>query len=148
MPPKKSRWTTEELDAYRESCLRIVPEAIQEDYIRLAADMGFWNEHYATAYSRWLELKMRRDTMYATRYAVVRAQLEANTEKKVPIADVEQAMSRDEGYLQASTALIGAEAEKVRLWGVLDALRCKRDMLVSLGAHMRAEMAAGLNEGD
>jgi len=30
--------------------------------------------------------------------------------------------------------------EKIRLYGVIDAVRTKRDMLISIGAQVRAEM--------
>jgi hypothetical protein len=47
---------------------------------------------------------------------------------------------RDPDGQQARAKEVAADAERVRLYGVLDALRSKRDMLISLGAHIRAEM--------
>lgn len=129
--------------------MRVVPEAIQEEFARLPSDMAFWNARYAEAYRRWLEAKQERETMHGRRYQELRDQLLAagHAERGI-VADTERSLEIDDVLAVAVAAEIDAEVRKVRLWGVLDALRTKRDMLVSLGAHMRAEMGSGLNEGD
>lgn len=59
---------------------------------------------------------------------------------RVTVAEIEATTTTDAHYLESCTAEIVAEGEKVRLHGVMETLRTKRDMLISLGAHMRSTM--------
>ena len=53
---------------------------------------------------------------------------------------VEAEAVNDPKYVEAKRNEVYLEAETKRLVGMVDAVRTKRDMLVSLGAHIRAEM--------
>jgi hypothetical protein len=53
---------------------------------------------------------------------------------------VESAVEMDQRNFDAKMRAIEAEVDEKRLRGVLDAVRTKRDMLISLGAHVRIEM--------
>lgn len=143
--------TADEIDLYQWECVEIDAFAIQEEYMRLPADLAYWNERYASVHRHWLEMKAKRERVYAERLMVVRQglqfELDSDPLKKgrITISEVEVGVMRDDAYMAVRDKEISAEAEKIRLWGVLDAIRAKKDMLVSLGAHMRAEMAGGLS---
>lgn len=142
--------TEDEVGEYLWECVRIDPLVIQEEYVRLPSDLAYWNERYASAYRFWLEIKDRRERTEAQLAVTLRKDLELELAHnphrtgKVTVGEVAGAVASSEEYRSVRAKEIGAEAEKVRLWGVLDAIRTKRDMLVSLGATQRAEMESGL----
>lgn len=126
---------------YLRECVRIEPMALEEEFVRVPADLAYWNEEYSKIYQFWLERKMIREQVQAMVQTECREHLEITKKGGKPtVGEVENEMILDTRYQQAKSKEIQAESEKVRLAGVLDALRSKRDMLISLGAHMRAEM--------
>jgi len=128
-------------DEYLRECVAIEPLAIQEEYVRLPADLAYWNAQYANAQRAHLLAKVNLDVLERELYPVIRAELEAGgraTEKMI-----EAGIGQSEVWVEAKREVAEAEAEKGRLYGVLDAVRSKKDMLISLGAHLRIEM-----EGD
>lgn len=148
--PKKFQ-TEAEVEAYFWECVHLEPLAIQEEFVRMSADYAYWNERSAEAFKHWQELKSKREEVYATRLKEVREELQFELDSspdkkgKVTVSEVESAVLADRYYRDAKTEEITAEAEKVRLVGFMEALRTKRDMLISLGATQRAEMDSGLS---
>lgn len=140
--------------AYLAECVKIEPTALEEEFIRIPADLSFWNQRYADTYQLWLECKLKRETLYATLYRDKKMDLENNAQPrtlasgkpgafKAPSESaIDTEILLDDSYQNARAEEIAAESEKVRLWGIMDALRSKRDMLISIGAHQRAEMQA------
>ena len=129
----------DDVDKYLMDCVALEPMALEEEFIRLPADLAYWNNRYAEVYRYWLERKLITAKLSAERKGELRAEMLIDA-KRVTISEVEDALTVDPGYQQAMAKQNAADAEKVRLHGVLDAIRTKRDMLISLGAHMRAEM--------
>ena len=130
-----------DIDQYLEECTKIEPMALQEEFVRVPADLAFWNGKYANVYQHWLEMKLAREICFAKLWQHHQTQLLINTPKgKATISEVEAAVFQDAEYIDAKVKEITAEGEKVRLYGIMDSLRSKRDMLISLGAHQRAEM--------
>lgn len=149
------RFTTEaEIDHYMWQCVEIEPLVINEEFVRVPSDMAYWNERFASVFRHWKECKAKRERVWSERLFGLRRDLELESERKaaaslltapkfkLTVDMVEAAVHRDEQYQQAVDREIAAESEKVRLYGVLEAIRAKRDMLVSLGAQMRAELDA------
>lgn len=128
----------DELDTYLKDSVRIVPEAIQEEFVRLPADLALWNHRYAQAYQLFVTRKVDADRLEALLEIEHRERL--TMAGKTTESQVKAAVETDSRMYDARRALIDAEVEKVRLNGVLDAVRSKRDMLISIGAHQRAEM--------
>lgn len=126
-------------DQYLAACVRIEPTRITDEFVRVPSDMAYWHEKYAVAYQQWLLAKLQREQTYATLYLQAQTAI-ALTGKKGTIADIENAVLQDPEYTATRAQEGIAEVAKIRLHGVLDTLRTKKDMLVSLGAHMRAEM--------
>jgi len=135
-----------EVDDYLSNCVIIEPLAIEEEFIRLPADLAYWNERFAQANRAFLIADIEEKRTEARLHLECRARLtvekgEDGKKVKAPtVSDIEAEVNGHEDMQRAQDRLIAAEAEKVRLYGVLDAIRTKREMVVSLGAHMRAEM--------
>ncbi len=143
--------TPQDLELYRKTCVRIEPLAIQEEYVRTPSDIAFWSEQYAMMYREWQLSKFNREQEWGR--AVKRAR-EALSHDPTPggtsgrgkptVDAVEAEALIDTNYVDAKKQEIMLEAEKVRLAGMMDAIRTKRDMLVSLGAHIRSEIEQGM----
>jgi hypothetical protein len=127
--------------AYLAECVTLIPEQIQEEFTRLSADMAYWGQRYADAYRLALDTEMERKRVYGQRFFDLAVELEVSSKKgKAPTADERKhAVEFDVAYLAARSRENRAEAEKIRLYGVLDAIKAKRDMLISLAAQQRAE---------
>jgi len=125
---------------YLRECVRIESSTLEEEFIRLPGDLAYWNHQYSRAYQTYLMAKNDLERVAASCSIIIRTQLGIENKGKVTISEVEQQLVMSADYQRAKGAEIVAEAEKVRLYGVLDALLSKRDMLISLGAHMRQEM--------
>lgn len=117
---------------------------INGEYVRLSADLAYWNEQYAHAYRSWRVAKLAIDRVKSEQRAIIRANLEFE-KAKVTIAEVESLVLCTPQYQDAVRTELDAEFEKMRLFGVVDAVRAKKEMLVSLGAHMRAEMGPDMS---
>ena len=117
----------------------IDPLEINEEFLRLPAQVAYWNAQYAEAYRRWLTSKNIVDRAFAVLYTEVRDEAESNRSKTTE-ATIKATVEMDPRYIEACQDQIAAEAEKVRLAGVLESLRTRRDALMSVGASMRAEL--------
>lgn len=136
--------TPEDLEAYRRACVRIEPEAINDEYVRVPSDLSYWSEMHANTYREWQLAKFAREQEWGS--AVTRSRAMLNSERGVasgrgPTVDqVDAHAINDADYVKAKRDEVYLEAETKRLLGMVDAIRTKRDMLVSLGAHIRAEL--------
>jgi hypothetical protein len=117
----------------------IDPLLLEEEFSGIGSRLAYWNEQYAESFRQFLRAKANYDRTEATRYLAIREELD-NGGKKPTEATVKANVEVDDEVVTARLRLVDCEAEKVRLWGVLDALRAKKDALISLGAHIRAEM--------
>jgi len=126
-------------DEYLRDCVRIEPLVIEEEFVRLPADLAFWNERYSQCVRTFLMAKLDADECEA-RLRIVHREMLLATGAKVTESQVDSAVTQDGATRDARIRLIEAEAAKQRLGGIVDAIRTKRDMLISLGAHMRAEL--------
>ena len=118
---------------------RIEPLAVQEEYIRVPGDLAYWNERYAQVLRTALLAEHERRT------AEARVALELRGAAKVEGAKptVDEVNSRVTVNAEVTKAVlteIEALAEKEQVRGVLEAIRSKKEMLISLGAHLREEM--------
>lgn len=129
-----------EVEQYLRDCVNIEPLALNEEFIRLPADVAYWNERYSKAYRGWSTAKVELDRIRAQKNLEIREAAKTGG-GKVTEAYVESLIEVDPAYVNSRMTLIEAEVEKTRLYGVLDAIRTKREMLVSLGAQIRQEMA-------
>jgi hypothetical protein len=125
--------------------LEIDDMQIKAEFIRLPADLAYYNGLYAEAIRTHLRAKHDLDLAGARLYHEHRDRLEATgkpTEKKI-----DSAVEEDPLYVEARNASDEAEAERLRLRGIVAALVTKCDMLQSLGSYMREEMHDPLVRG-
>ena len=128
-----------EVDKYLADCVTITPEAIQEEFIRVPADLAYWGELHAQAVKVHLTAKMEVERMAAKLAMEYRERMSVEG-KKTTEATVEAAVLLDSAYHEARLAAIEAEATRASLRSRFDAVAAKRDMVQSLGAQIRVEM--------
>jgi hypothetical protein len=128
-----------EIDDYLAEVVRIEPLALEEEFVRLPSDLAYWNERYAQAMRAHLVAEIDRNRLCAQLRIECRERI-LLTLPKATESMVESAVEMDQRNFDAKMRAIEAEVDEKRLRGVLDAVRTKRDMLISLGAHVRIEM--------
>jgi len=128
-----------EIDTYLYECVQIEPEALEEEFIRLPADIAYWNEKYSIALREYLLAKLRADETKALVTMETREFANASG-VKMTVGDLEAKVQLDDRVQDANLALVEAEAARQALRNRCDALMAKRDMLQSLGAKLRVEM--------
>lgn len=117
----------------------IEPVDISGEFARIASLLATYNEEYSKALSEHLRHKAAREREYSRAYLKYRTE-GLELQEKITEGVIKARVVLDKGYILANERAAAAEVEKVRLSGVLDALSTKRDALISLGAHLRAEM--------
>lgn len=130
-------------EAYLRASTQIDELIISEEFIRLPADVSYWNSMYAEAYRQFLIAEFDRKQSWANALSAARVVLadKGLGGARGPTVDaVEAEAMRDPNFVKAKRWEIQCESDKVRLAGVLEALRTKKDMLISYGANQRAEM--------
>jgi len=128
-----------EVDDYLAQCVTMDPLQLEEEFVQLPATLAYWNERYAEAQRGYLRAKVERERASSRLTMECRAVLEAK-KGKATVGDVEAAVNGHPEYMKTKDLELDTEIEKSRVYGVLDAIRAKKEMLISLGAHIRAEM--------
>jgi hypothetical protein len=120
MPDFTEYTTADSEDTYAKQSVEIVPEAIREEFVRVPSDMAFWGERYAEAVRAYLVAEQNRKATHARLRLTIRSVAAAG-----------------------GTKMTEAEAEAAKLAAKtrFDAVAAKRDMCMSLGAHIRSEMS-------
>lgn len=152
--PRAAKVAVEKPDE-RKRATSIIPEAIQDEYAAVPSDLARWNMVAAQADEEVRRAELELDVWEAERRLKVvedwRAAVEAEAE--VAAADKKKAAPRPPGedkidavvfadpdYRRRREAGIEAQRRKADALGMLDAIRAKKDMLISLGAHIRIEL--------
>lgn len=125
-PPKEDRWAPN---------FNIDPEGVKGEYTHVAPQLALLNEKYAQASATHIMAKHLRDVAYATVYA----EITSDAAKKPAEATIKNMILLDDRYQTAVQQYAAAEKAKLRAWGDCDAMRSKKEMLISLGATIRAE---------
>jgi len=112
---------------------------LNDEFVRVSSDLAYWNRSYAGAVKRLRLAEMDREGQEASLRLKYRAEAEASGQK-ITEGTLDALVVDSPQYKLALTVEVDSEHDKNRATGVVDAIRTKRDMLVSLGAHIRAEM--------
>lgn len=128
-----------EVDAYLADCVRIEPLALEEEFTRMPGDLAYWSERYVEAYQDFANCKRLLEQQEALLAVKYRHKIIADNMKPTE-AMIHELVVGDSNYQLAYQNFITAEVAKIRLNGILEALRTKKDMIISTGAHQRAEM--------
>ena len=113
---------------------------IDEHFRSVPAELAYYNARFADASEAYLTAKMMVERNRAKSYKDAVYRLEGSG-KKSTVAAIEAELQLDLEYQCAREAYVHAEAEKVRAKGLVEVVHAKKDMLVSLGAHIRSEMS-------
>jgi hypothetical protein len=127
------------VDEFLHNCVMIDPLQIQEEFVRVPAELAYWNEKLAVALRNHLRAKIDLDRTQA-RLRIEKRVVLAGPGGKVTESMVDSEVEQDKTYQDALEATVAAEVERSRLRGVVEAIQAKRDMLTMLGSHIRAEM--------
>lgn len=128
-----------DVEQYLRECIEIDALAIESEFVRIPADLAYWGERYAEAHRDYLAAKIDAKRITARMFLEQRIAIQADGERATEAytnARVEESTT----WLDAQNALLEAEARRESIKGTLDAVRAKRDMVVSLGAQIRAQM--------
>lgn len=119
--------------------VRIDPIRIQAEYLRLPGELAYWHAMLANAHQdhREAELALRRTA--ARLRSRHRARLTALGDR-ITEGELQAAVEDDPAWVARMVDEIECEARVGRLRALCRALDAKRDMLVSLGAHIRVEL--------
>ncbi len=128
-------------EEYLKECLVIEPEAITEEFVRIPGDLSYWNAEYSRALQESLDATTERKRVRAELYLNIRTEL-LEDGHKVTEGIVDASVESHPDYVEAQKAENEAAARKADVYGTLDSVRAKKDMLVSLGAMLREEMGA------
>jgi hypothetical protein len=120
-------------------CVTIDQTNLQDEYQRIAADYAYWSEKCSVSQQTYLLRKMERQRMWAQTKIELRETLTMQGER-VTEARLDTETEVNDEYCAAKEMEIIAEVDYTKLKGYLEAIKTKREMLISLGAHMRQEM--------
>lgn len=130
-----------EVTTYLRECVTIEPMALEEEFVRVPSDLAYWGARWADAQKAAALAKLQRDQVEAAIDAEHRAEAAAAGEK-VTEKVIASRVASDDRMRACEIELIEAEARAARARAFADAVRAKKDMVVSLGSQVRAEMAA------
>jgi hypothetical protein len=116
---------------------------LEGECARLPGRVAYVGTQYALAERLASEHKLALKVEEGRLYNQMRAVLEA-TKGKTTEKAVDHAVVTSDSYQDHVRRLADAEQQAQELRSLLEALRTKRDMLVSIGAGRRAEAAGGL----
>ena len=128
------------VDQYLAQSVTVEPLQLEEEFVRLPADLAYWHARAADALREYQMSKLEQDKTEANLRIVVREHIIA-TGGKPTESQVESGVMLRPEYSEARARTIEAEVDYQRLRGVCEAVRVKRDALVALGQQARAEMS-------
>ena len=127
-------------DSFLQDVIDINPLNINEHFQKVPAELAYYNQKYADAVEEYLVAKHTCERAYATAFNHYSNGSEAANGRKPTVASIEANVQLDDDYHIAKMVLINAESEKQHLRGKVDVVSAKKEMLISLGAHIRVEM--------
>lgn len=131
----------DDLDTYEAQSIHIDEDNIRSEFTRVSSDVAFWGKRFARAHRAWLAAKRSRDEVRAMVYLEMRETLESLESKKPTEATINARVETDQRVREAEAHVIECEYERETAKSTCNAVIAKRDMLISLGAVIRSEMA-------
>ena len=132
---------TQDDDSYYEECVNLSVDDIKAEFCRLPADLAYWGARHAEALEVWKTAKSYRESTEARLHLIQRETLAVGGSKRPTVADIAAAVTMAPEYSSAHAAEISAEAAHLAAKNRFLAVSAKKDILQSLGAHVRMEMS-------
>lgn len=136
---------TEDDQQYASRCARTDVNDLNGEYARVPADLYYWRGRWVDCLEEESAAEGHRKNTAATVYQRLRA-IKDQGSKAMTEAAIEAAIQTDQDYLNAVERERAAAVAKARIQAVVEAIKAKEQMLVSLGASMRHEVEMGLRE--
>lgn len=128
------------VDEYLYDSVNTDPLKLDDEFVRLPADLAYWHHKCAEALRAFQTAKLDTKRLEARLRIEVREGQVAQG-KKPTVDAVEAEVEMSEEMYEARLAVVALEATYERLRGVVDAVRAKREMVVSIGHQLRAELS-------
>lgn len=107
-----------------------------DEFIELSGHLAFWGDRYADAQVA----KMRAELGVKKLKGKIYLQLRASKDKGDTEASLAARVETDQLVQEAEDLALIKTGQALKLKSLIEAIRMKGDMLVSLGAHQRAEL--------
>ena len=127
-------------DEFLEEVVSIDPLNIDEHFRKVPAELAYYNQQYADCVESYLIAKAEVERQHALCFDRLSIEVD-DRGKKLTVTALESKVQLDNDYHAAKIMMIKYEGEKVRLRGKVDVVSAKKEMLISLGAHIRVEMS-------
>ncbi len=128
-----------ELRAFEETSVAIDLANFNQELIDFPPLVAYWNAQLAVATRTSMQAKADKEREEARMRLLYKSNAELER-KKLTVADLEAKVTDNKDVQVMQDLYIEAEAERIRIRGIVDTLGVKRDMLQSLGAKLRVEM--------
>lgn len=116
----------------------INPDQIDLEFMRLPGDLAYFGQIFAEACEALNELELKLE-VYEARTSLTIREARGMMGERVTNDTVAARMRGSAEWQALREKVIEAEADKLRAKIDLDAVIAKKDMLISLGAYMRAQ---------
>ena len=129
-----------EVDEYLYDSVNTDPLKLDDEFVRLPADLAYWHGQAANALRAYQTAKIDTKRLEA-RLSIELREQQILDGKKPTESTVAAAVETSDEMYEARKNLVGLEADYERIRGVVDAVRAKKDMVVSIGHQIRAELS-------
>lgn len=129
--------------SYLRQSVDVDPEDIQGEFIRVSTDIQQWGFRYASAEAEHKRASNRLDIVEAEAAERIRAEY---ADTKITEKRIDQLILLDPEVQKAMDDEVTALHRKSRVRATVDAVRAKKESIISLGAHIRAEQEPHLKE--
>jgi hypothetical protein len=128
-----------ELRAFEEASVAIDLANFNQELIDFPSLVAYWNAQLAVATKASMQAKVDKEREEARVWLAHKSLAELD-KKKLTLDDLRAKVTDNKDIQVLGDLWIEAEAERIRIRGIVDTLGVKRDMLQSLGAKLRVEM--------
>ena len=127
-------------DPFLREVIDIDPLQIDVHFRRVPAELAYYNEQYTVALGAYLIAKHKVDQTKAELYQHLSEDSVTNGKRKT-VAALEADIEASDEYIAARQTLIACEVAKQEARGKISTVEAKKEMLISLGAHIRIELS-------
>lgn len=125
-------------EEYARSCTSIEPLDLQSEYVRVSADLYYWRGKYADTLDEESKAENLRKDIEAEVYLELREAKDSG-KKSGTEEQIKLRMRLDSRVSNARERERQAMVQKARVWGIVESITTKKDMLIGLGASQRQE---------
>lgn len=122
-----------------EEAVSVNRDDLNSEFVRLSADLAYWGEQLAEAEHEYSMAKLASEKLTAEAFVRYKEHLQS-TQGRTTDSSVNAMVTKDHRIVASKTNLLTKTHERNRLKSVVESIRAKKEMIISLGAQMRAEM--------